>query len=242
MYTYSIKQGGKKTDQHSLSRQNNRILLSNEFPIHPQLNLTSNSLTETLPANPKHPCFQNNPTSSTALRLFSIKQQRSSKEGGGEVGGGIENGVKDEREREQLHVHVHGRRRRDLSARSTPRGRRLVSSRLTKEKEKEAGRRVKGVIYRGKRRAGSSGSGHRCNLATPLHGTVRHRSTISRVRTRRQCTLVLVGDGGTWGEGERERDLVTCESSRVTRESWTHGHGRNGRGGNREETGADPSR
>lgn len=137
------------------------------------------------------------------------------------MGGGIENGVKDEREREreQLHVHVHGRRRRDLSARSTPRGRRLVSSRLTKEKEKEAGRRVKGVIYRGKRRAGSSGSGHRCNLATPLHGTVRHRSTISRVRTRRQCTLVLVGDGGTWGEGERERDLVTCESSRVTRES-----------------------
>lgn len=135
------------------------------------------------------------------------------------MGGGIENGVKDEREREreQLHVHVHGRRRRDLSARSTPRGRRLVSSRLTKEKEKEAGRRVKGVIYRGKRRAGSSGSGHRCNLATPLHGTVVRSRVYERAASARWCWSAM-GARGERGRGREISLRARVHGSRENRE------------------------
>lgn len=131
--------------------------------------------------------------------------------------------MKDERERAIACTRACSKAEGSLGARSTPRGRRLVSSRLTKEKEKEKEKggeaRERGNLLGEEASEFHGGSGHRCNLATPLHGTVRHqRSTISRVRTRaasaRWCWSAMGARGGTGG-----RDLVTCESSRVTRES-----------------------
>lgn len=106
------------------------------------------------------------------------------------------------REREQLHVHVHARRRRDLSARVARRGGggwlALGWRRRKRKRKRKAGRRVKGVIYWGKRRASSTVEAG--TAATSLrHCTAPYGTNVVRSRVYERAPPVHAGVGRRWG-------------------------------------------
>lgn len=106
--------------------------------------------------------------------------------------------MKDERERAIACTRACSKAEGSLGARSTPRGRRLVSSRLTKEKEKEKEKggeaRERGNLLGEEASEFHGGSGHRCNLATPLYGT-----NVVRSRVYERAPPVHAGVGRRWG-------------------------------------------